>query len=291
MKFLKRKWKFILIAMSTAIIAAFILIFGIGNYFCAPRQQWVGDFPKDLAGENIEFSSDSGSRIHGWFLPGQQSHGAIILMHGIRGKRSDMLGHARFLNKAGYSVLLFDFQAHGESVGQHITFGYLESEDAKAAVEYLRQKTPNEKVAVLGVSLGGAAATLANPPLKVDAMILEMVYPTIEQATADRIAIVVGNFGKRFSPLLTWQIKPRLGIAINELRPIERVSKISAPKLFVAGTKDQHTTIAEAKNLFQTASSPKEFWAVEGAGHVDLHTYAREEYEKRILEFLRKNLN
>jgi fermentation-respiration switch protein FrsA (DUF1100 family) len=82
-----------------------------------------------------------------------------------------------------------------------------------------------------------------------------------------------------------------LGIAINELRPIERVSKISAPKLFVAGTKDRHTTISEAKNLFQTASDPKEFWAVEGAGHVNLHTFTKEEYEKRILEFLRKNLN
>jgi hypothetical protein len=35
--------------------------------------------------------------------------------------------------------LLFDFQAHGESIGCHITFGYLEGRDAAAAVADKRQ--------------------------------------------------------------------------------------------------------------------------------------------------------
>ena len=44
-------------------------------------------------------------------------------------------------------VLLFDFQAHGESTGEHITFGYLER-DAQAAIDFLR-RAPDEKVGVL----------------------------------------------------------------------------------------------------------------------------------------------
>ena len=58
-------------------------------------------------------------------------------MHGVRSNRLQMLDRARFLNKFGYSVLLFDFQAHGESIGDHITFGYLESLDANAGYSYL----------------------------------------------------------------------------------------------------------------------------------------------------------
>ena len=54
---------------------------------------------------------------------------SILGMHGVRGNRLSMLDRARFLSHAGFSVLVFDFQAHGESSGEHTTFGELESLD------------------------------------------------------------------------------------------------------------------------------------------------------------------
>ena len=62
-------------------------------------------------------------------------------MHGVRANRLVMLARARFLHKAGYAVLLFDFQAHGESSGKRITFGHLEGLDASAAVTFLHSCT------------------------------------------------------------------------------------------------------------------------------------------------------
>ena len=49
-----------------------------------------------------------------------------------------MVPRARLLAAAGFSVLLFDFQAHGESTGDRITFGRLEGLDARAAVAFVR---------------------------------------------------------------------------------------------------------------------------------------------------------
>jgi pimeloyl-ACP methyl ester carboxylesterase len=69
-----------------------------------------------------------------------------------------MLERARFLLRAGYTVLLFDFSAHGESTGEHITIGYLESRDAQAAISFLRKILPGEKIGVIGVSMGGGSA-------------------------------------------------------------------------------------------------------------------------------------
>jgi fermentation-respiration switch protein FrsA (DUF1100 family) len=273
-----------------AVLAGTLAVLFIGSSLSSPRPSVVGLLPGEIHGQSAEFKSYSGSKIRGWFLPGVTNHGAVILMHGVRGNRESMLGRARFLNAAGYTVLLFDFQAHGESEGQRITFGYLESEDAKAAVDFVRAKVPREKIAVLGTSLGGAAALLADPPLKVDAMILEMVYPTIRQAVADRLRMQCGPWGPLFTPLLTAQLKPRLGCSSDDLRPIEKVRALTIPKLFIAGTKDRHTTLAESMEMFQAAAGPKEWWAVEGAAHEDLHKFAKSEYEGHVLEFLKTRI-
>ena len=44
--------------------------------------------------------------------------GAVVLMHGVKGNRLAMLRRARLLHAEGFGVLLFDFQAHGESAGK-----------------------------------------------------------------------------------------------------------------------------------------------------------------------------
>ena len=122
-------------------------------------------------------------------------------------------------------------------------------------------------------------------------MILQSVYPTIQQAITDRLENRFSWFGKFGTPFLTWQLKPRLGFSANDLCPIQQVGKITAPKFFTAGTEDRLTTLKESKDLFNAAAEPKQFWWVNGAEHVDLDAFAKAEYEKRVLEFLTKNLN
>jgi len=267
-----------------------VAIWITGGLLTAPASQSIGSLPDDLSGESVQFSSESGSIIHGWMIHGQKQSGAVVLMHGVRGNRTSMLERARFLSHAGYTVLLFDFQAHGESPGNHITFGYLESRDARAAVNFLRARIPGEGIGVLGVSMGGAAALLATPPLETDAIVLEMVYPTIDQAIDDRLASRFGRLGSALRPLLSWQLKPRLGISSADLRPIARVGSIKAPKLFIAGEKDEHTRIEESRAIFAAAAQPKELWVVNGAKHEDLLRFAGQEYERHVLLFFDRYL-
>ena len=285
-----KKIKLATLAACLAIALFLSLLWLAGSALSAPVNQTIGTLPSDLHGQSVQFSSQSGSLIHGWLLTGQKGAGVVVLMHSVRSNRLSMVDRARFLSRTGYSVLLFDFQAHGESPGQHITFGYLESKDAQAAVQYIRDKLPDEKIGVIGVSMGGAAALLASPPLDVKALVLEMVYPTIDEAIADRFKIRLGAWGEALAPLLSLQLRPRLGVSANQLRPIEHVASLREPKLFIVGAEDQHTTLAESKRMYDAASEPKEIWVVDGAAHTDLHARAGAEYERRVLAFLRKNL-
>jgi pimeloyl-ACP methyl ester carboxylesterase len=250
------------------------------------RDITIGRPPLDLEASNITFASGSGSLIHGWLSPGKPGQGAVILLHGLSGDRRDMVSRAEFLRARGYSVLLFDFQGHGESRGSRITFGDLESRDVTAAIQYLHHKLPGEQVGVIGVSLGAAAFVLAEERPAVAAVVLEQMYPTIQQAVAGRARQYVGPLGPVLAPLLMVQVQARLEIPANRLRPIDRMGQIGAPVLIVNGTRDRYTSIEDARALFAASSNPKELWAVEGAGHVNLHAFAKAQYEQRVADFL-----
>lgn len=285
-----RKRLAVAVGVSTPFVLALVILWAAGTTLIAPARRSIGSLPTDLSGRAVEFRSASGATLRGWFLPGRKGAGAVVLMHGYRGSRLNMVSRARFLSSAGYTVLLFDFQAHGESEGENITAGYLESRDARAAFDFVRAEAPGERVGVLGVSMGGAAALLAEPPLDAQALVLEMSYPTIGQAMDDRLRMHLGSWAVVFRPLMTAQLKLRLGVSADDLRPVEHVGRVAAPKLFIAGAEDRHTTLEESRQLFDAAAEPKELWVVEGAHHQDLHALKGREYEERILSFFEKYL-
>jgi fermentation-respiration switch protein FrsA (DUF1100 family) len=287
---LKTRRKRLVLSILILLLTLLAGVFISGAILTAPVHKSIGDPPAELNARAVQFQSQSGTTVHGWFIPGKKGAGAIVLMHGVRSNRRSMLDRARFLSRADFSVLLFDFQAHGESSGEHITFGYLESRDAQAAVKFLRANTQGERIGVIGESMGGAATLLASPPLDVDAMTLEMVYPTINQAVSNRISMRLGGWAGLLAPLLTWQLEPRLGIGVDDLRPIDKVGAIRVPKLFIVGAEDRHTTLEESEQIFAAAAEPKELWIVEGAGHTDLHAQNKEEYERRVLSFFKSRL-
>lgn len=261
------------------------VVWAAGSLLSAPCNAPIGLPPSDLQAKPVTFASESGSAIHAWYLSGRKGRGVVILAHPLRESRRQMVGRARFLNRAGYGVLLFDFQAHGESQGRQITFGFQESRDVQAAVAYVRKTASGERVGLIGISLGGAATLLAQPIPQLDAVVLEMVYPDIEQAITDRLTMRLGLAGRALTPLLAGQIQPRLGFPTSRLRPIDHVSEVRAPTFVIAGEKDLHTRLDESRRMFAAAREPKQLWIVPGATHCDLHAFATDEYERRVLQF------
>ena len=255
----------------------------------APQPRVIGDPPPDLPATSIALASHSGSNVAGWHIPSVPSNGVVVLLHTIRGSRLSMLERARMLNAAGYSIVMIDLQAHGESRGKQITVGYLEKHDARAAVAFARQLHPKEPIGVIGVSLGGASVLLASP-LGVDAVVLESVYPSINGAVHNRVAMRLGPLSFVPAELLLVQLKPRLGISRTQLRPIDHLPNVGCPVLIISGKEDRHTTESETRKMFSVAREPKELWLIDGASHVDLYRAFPEEYKARVLPFLEQHM-
>jgi fermentation-respiration switch protein FrsA (DUF1100 family) len=282
-------------ALALGVLMMFGAVVGAGFYLSLPALERIGAAPADLPAESVTFVSGSGARLSGWFIAGRPGGGAVVLMHGVRGNRLAMLRRARLFHSEGFAVLLFDFQAHGESHGKRVTFGRLEGPDAAAAVAFVRQRVPHERIGAIGSSLGGASTLLGPAPLPVDALVLESVYPDIGSAIANRIRAVlgpvVGGLAARPAAWLFEAILPPfLGMRPADLRPIDHIAKITAPLLMMSGTIDDRTTIAETQAMFARAPEPKLLWAVEGAGHYDLEGYAPDAYRARVVAFLVERL-
>ena len=277
------------IGMASGLLIVLISSWVIAGRLVEPQRHLIGPAPSDLPAKAISIYSQSGSRLAGWHVPATPSKGVVVLLHGIRGSRLSMLGRARFLHGAGFSVVMIDFQAHGESPGAQITAGHLEKHDARAAIGFAKTRHPGEPVAIIGVSLGAAAAILATP-LNIDALVVESAYPDIRNAIHNRVSIRLGPVSWLPSELLLAQLKPRLGIPRSALRPVVNISGVGVPLLLVSGGEDRHTTVSDTRQLFDAAAQPKELWIVEGAGHVDLHAVEPVEYEARILDFFWRHM-
>ena len=257
----------------------------VGTKLSAPANHPIGLAPPDLAATPVVFAG-----VHGWFVAAPASNQCVLLLHGIRADRTSMIARARFLKHDGYSSLLIDLQAQGETLGQAITFGYRESESAHAAVSFLKHSQHCAKVAVLGVSLGGAASLLGSEPVHADVFILESVYPTIDDAITDRIVMRLGPGGRFLTSLFTAQIPLRLHIPLSALRPVDAIRHIHAPVLVMAGSDDRHTPLPESQWLYDNAPNPKRLWIIQGAGHHDLYRFVGRQYEQAVVTFLRQSL-
>lgn len=285
-----RERSFWLSGLVAASAAAGFLYLWVGSLLSAPAPRAVGPPPESLKAEVVEIPSESGSALSAWFAAPPEPRAGVVLLHCLRCNRLDMLPRAELLWRAGYAVLLPDLQAHGESPGEAVTFGHLESRDARAAIAYLRDRLGGLPIAGLGASLGGAAFLLAPGGPQVDALVLESVYPTIEEAVSNRIAIRLGPLSSFLAPLLLAQLEPRLGVAPKDLRPIDHIRALECPVLLLSGTDDLHTKAQETQRLFAAAPEPKQLWLVPGAAHQDLFRFSPEMYSRNVLSFLDEHL-
>jgi alpha-beta hydrolase superfamily lysophospholipase len=276
----------IAITCGVTLCGAVGVLYGLGWALSRPVPAQMGPPPPSLNAEAVTFPSQSGSLIHGWLSRSPAAPGSVLLLPGVRANRLSMVRRAEFLRRAGYSTLLIDFQGTGESAGEAITFGWRERFDVIAATQYLRAQIPGQPVAVIAVSLGGAATLLACPPLALHGVVLEAVYPSIDRAVVNRLRMRMGPFGPVVAPLLLVQLRSRLGISANDLKPVEHIGGIGCPVLLIGGTLDQHTTVADTGMLFEAAREPKELWLIPDAAHVDFLEFAGDAYRRRILSFL-----
>lgn len=283
----KRILVFLISSALSVLIFYFVSIYFAGE-FLTPNNILVGNPPENLHAENINFMTEDGKTIKGWYSRISDSSKVIILLHGYKANRLEMLPKAELFKEMGYDVLLYDARACGESDGEVVSLGYYEKDDLKAAVNYLKGIGKNE-IAVYGFSQGGATAIMAASELSdLKCIISEATFDNLENAIDNRFrkySFVPGYIGTLF---MRPEAEKILGISIDEIQPVKEITKIELPIFIIGAENDSRTLLQNTMDLYNAANDPKELWIAPNSEHENIYTSNPDEYKNKVREFLSK---
>lgn len=201
----------------------------------------------DLAFEDVWLESQGNNKVHGWFVPHEDSKGAILICHGNYGNISHRLETLKIFHDLGFETLIFDYQGYGKSTG-------IASEedvyyDSEQALKFLMKRTQSqaEDLIFFGRSLGGGPATYLAEKYKPKQLILESTFLTIPDVGAK----------------VYWYLPIRV-LSRVKFANIERVKAISCPVLHIHSPDDELIPFDHAKELHAHSGSEHDIIELKG---------------------------
>lgn len=242
---------------------------------------------------DFEVRTPDGIELRGWKVRPPSPNGDwVLLFHGVSDDRTGVLGAAEILLRHGYSVVMMDSRAHGESGGAMATYGWKERYDTIVITDalYATEKVP--RLYALGVSMGAAIAlqSAAVEP-RIEGVIAEDPLANLREISYDYT-------GLHWSPLLgktLFRPAATAGMAAlakaggfdpDDVSPEKAVAARAFPVLLICGTKDHTIPCRHAERIYRAARGPKQLWIVQGAGHASALGRDPTGYEQHVMRFL-----
>jgi uncharacterized protein len=234
----------------------------------------------DLHYSDVTFETSDGLELVGWYLPSR--NGAAVIAFAGRTHAQDA---ARFLNRAGYGVLLYDRRGEAASEGDPNALGWDRATDVEAGVAFLKEQPDVDpgRIGGIGFSVGGE-------------MLLEAA------ATSDDLKAVVSegagirsvkegweqNGPQGWFELPVWAATTA-GVALfsdstppaNLKHLVPRIAP--RPILFIYAERGQGGEHL-SEEFYEAAGEPKFLWQTD-SGHVGGYDADPREYAERVTAF------
>ncbi|MFA6074691.1 MAG: alpha/beta fold hydrolase [Negativicutes bacterium] len=262
---------------------------------CEKNRKYPDAHPGDygMKFEALDLHTEDNVNLHAWFIKGDNG-ATVILQHGYKMHRAEMLPNAQILNKHGFNLLLIELRNHGYSEGDKITFGYEEMYDIKAGLNYLKRRKDVDynKIMMIGNSMGAVITLLAATTFpEIIAVVADCPFADLPKQVARGV--------KKFAPtpalaaplvgLIRRFAEKIAGFKAEEISPEMIIADISPrPVMLIQGGIDDVVGTHNGDVLMAAAKEPKELWYVPDCGHCEAVELYPEEYEARVVPFLKK---
>jgi fermentation-respiration switch protein FrsA (DUF1100 family) len=189
-----------------------------------------------------------------WFAPPMEKNGKIIvLFQGNGGNISHRDAKAAKFTGEGYGVLLCGYRGYGQNPGKPTEEGIYR--DARAALKWLEKQGYNiGQMVFYGESLGSGVAVQMAVEFQPKHVILEAPFSS------------AADVAKKHYFYLPVDLMMK-----DRYDSHAKIKNMKASLLIIHGVYDGVIPISQGRKLFEAANHPKEFIAIENAGHNNLY--------------------
>ena len=143
-------------------IALLYIILLIGVYFAQEQLLFNPDkLPEGhvfRAGEEVELEVAPKVSLNCILIDNENEKGVILYLHGNRGSNRRCLRQVMVYDGLGYDLFMPDYRSYGKSDGSMISQGQA-YDDMQVVYNYLKASYGEDKITILGYSLGSAMAS------------------------------------------------------------------------------------------------------------------------------------
>jgi fermentation-respiration switch protein FrsA (DUF1100 family) len=218
--------------------------------------------------EPVRIPTADGQQLQCYWIPCGDSRRVLIYFHGNAGNISHRLPDLLNLARMNLNVLGVGYRGYGTSTGSPSEAGIYR--DGHAALHFITvdKGFDHRRIFLLGRSIGSTVAVEIARGQALAGVVL------VTPLTTAKAVAKANGFGP-FSALA--------GDAFNNSG---KINQLNAPLLIIHGTRDEVIPFRLGRELFDQAPPPKEFVAVEGAGHNDISLAAAGRYWEAIEQWI-----
>ena len=283
----------IVVYILIGVFIIFIILFGlmIRGYSNSPRPHRISPGNYNISCEEIKFPTKNNRMLYGWWIPVYtECHDifpTIVLVHGWNRNLDRLVPYIKQLYGKGYNLLAFDSRNHGSSDLDGFSSMLKFAEDISASIDFIEHQScvDNDKIGVIGLSIGGSASVYASAH---DKRIKKVVAVG---AFANPEDIMSSEFNKRNVPApLVWMflkyVQFRIRTSFREIAPVNNIMNSDATILLVHGTEDETVPFREAEKLLKASDKNRvKLLPLPGSGHSDCHEH--HDFWKAVEDFLK----
>ena len=290
------------------LLILFVVVAGIsvhvGLKLVHPKRRVIVEYPElyGLCYEEVTLHSEFDNiALSSWWIPSQkdgkilESEKTIIFSHGYGDSRDQnviqVLKLAKRLTGEGYNVMMYDFRNSGMSEGKITSVGVFEKHDLLSVVKYVREYRKSAEIMLMGWSMGAAVSIVVAAELpEIIAVVADSSFADLADYLEDNLNVWSHLPNFPFTPVIMKAISLLIGTDPRRMSPCKVVHKLGSCKLLLVHSKgDKYIPYENSLKIYDCVKgNPNvEIWITEEPNHIETYLFHKEEYENRVVEFLK----
>lgn len=216
--------------------------------------EWISEKSQTIQIENADGEVLSALEITNEHI----SDSYVIICHQYGAGPYSTEEYAKHFYEMGFNIILPYMRGHGESPYNNISLGWGDSSDIIDWVEGIVEKNEKARIALLGVSLGANAVTLAASeglPENVRLAISDSCYTSIDELIKEFVKNETPFSALFVSKLTSAFAKGKVGESFNNADTIAKLRSIELPIMFINGENDEVVPPLLSKRLYENCEA------------------------------------